>query len=383
LPPLRLAIVQWSGALGGAEVLAANWSDAWRRIGLEPTLIFVTDAGLLGDRLAAADVEYCCMGLQRGRDVVFHLRKLAQMVGRDGPDGALLPECGFIGVALRLGGYRGPIVAVEHGGMLLTKSDLIHRMLRRPIRLAASWADDVEVAVSEFMLSTMRAGPHAGLTRRIYNGVDPRSFAPAEGGGGSDAGLVTIGSVGRLRPGKGMDCLIRAFAQLRTQLPARLVLAGDGPARARLELLVRELGLQEDVEFLGWVMDVAEHWRGCDIAVFPPDRWPEPFGLAALEAMACGKPVVASRIGALPEIVVDGDTGHFVSPGDVDELAAALARYAADPELRHRHGAAGRRRAIEVFHINTCAEAYAELFLRFARQRTPMAPAWSASPSSL
>ena len=102
-------------------------------------------------------------------------------------------------------------------------------------------------------------------------------------------------------------------------------------------------------------------WRSVDVAVVPSNQWIESFGMVALEAMACARPVVATRNGALPSLIEDGHTGILVRPGAVDALAGALATYAADPALRDRHGRAGRRRCEEQYSIERTARLYLEL----------------------
>jgi glycosyltransferase involved in cell wall biosynthesis len=146
---------------------------------------------------------------------------------------------------------------------------------------------------------------------------------------------------------------------------ARLRIAGDGPERPRLERLADELGLREGVEFLGWIRDatdVAAFWQACDLGVAAPNDWVESFGLTVVEAMACGTPVIVTRGGALPETIVDGETGFVVEPRDRRGLAAALGAYLEDPTLVAEHGAAARAWCERRFDIDRCAEAYAGLF---------------------
>ena len=107
-------------------------------------------------------------------------------------------------------------------------------------------------------------------------------------------------------------------------------------------------------------------WQGCDIAAIPSQAQ-ESFSMVTLEAMSCGKAIVASRAGAIPELVLDGQTGTLVAPGDAAALAHALVRYAEQPRLRGAHGLAARARAVERFHIEDCARAYLELFDELAR----------------
>lgn len=366
--PRTLALVFWNGTVGGAEVVMVGLATAFCRAGVEAEVVFVTDPGPLGHRLTASGVPFRALGFRRGRDILRHPRRYAAEVARVGPDGVLLPECGYVGMSLRAGGYRGPIVAIEHGSLLIPERSSSKRTLRRLCRLGAAWSDDAEVAVSDFMLARMREHPHSRRIYRIHNGIDPPGAAAFLRTSGPD-GLVVVGFAGRLIPGKGADQLISAFAALRKCVPAKLRLAGDGPDGPYLARLVQTLGLGGDVEFLGMVHNIYQFWSECDIAVFPTQSLPESFGLAALEAMSCGRPVVSTSVGALPELVVDGETGTLVQPGDVEALAATLTTYAQDPSLRRRHGAAGQQRALARFTLDQCARQYLDLFDDLTRSR--------------
>jgi glycosyltransferase involved in cell wall biosynthesis len=236
-------------------------------------------------------------------------------------------------------------------------------LVRRIDRLTGAWADDVEVAVSDFILEQMQDYPHAPDLVRIHNGVDVETYAPGpERGPGAP---FTVGFVGRLIEGKGVDHLLRALAVS----DARLLVAGDGSDRSRLVALARELKLQDRVQFLGTVDDVNSFWTDCDIAVVPTAELSEAFSMVTLEAMACGKPVLAASSGAIPELVLDGKTGILVAGGDATAIAEALGRYEREPELRRRHGGAARERAVEHFRIEKTAASYLELFTTRARDR--------------
>lgn len=153
-----------------------------------------------------------------------------------------------------------------------------------------------------------------------------------------------VAAVARLVPQKGIDVAVRALAGV----DATLVVLGDGPERERLEALAREVGTR--LLLPGRVGDVAAVLRGADVLVHPA-RW-EGFGLALLEAMLCGLPVVATRVSSIPEIVADGETGLLVPPDDPEVLRAALRRALADPGGM---GEAGRRRAREEFSVERMA----------------------------
>lgn len=359
----RLALVLWNGNVGGAETLSVALAERMRRFGAELTVLFVEQPLSLAVRLSAARIPYRSLGFGRGREVLRHPRQYAAGVAHSGRDGALLIERGFMGAALRAGGYRGPIIAVEHGALIgLQRFSKPRRMLWRIDYASGAWADDVEVAVSDFMLGRMQMYAHAHRTRRIYNGIDPDLHSRVLGSTPDRGGELVVGFAGRLIRGKGTDHLIRALAQASMQVPIRLLIAGDGPERSNLESLAQALGIDSKVRFLGSIADPPAFWRTCDVATVPSDTFIESFSMVTLEAMTFGKAIVASRNGAIPELMIDGETGTLVDPGDVDALAQALVIYAEQPELRRKHGAEAHARVIERFHIDSCAQAYLDLF---------------------
>ncbi|MCC7261240.1 MAG: glycosyltransferase family 4 protein [Candidatus Latescibacteria bacterium] len=150
-------------------------------------------------------------------------------------------------------------------------------------------------------------------------------------------GLV-IGTLGRLTPIKGQADLVRAFAQVRPQVPeAWLLLVGDGEEGPGLAALVRELGVADRVVFAGWREEVPDLLRAMDIFVLPSLN--EGMGKALVEAMYVGLPVVASRVGGVPDLIEAGRAGLLVPPGQPAALAAALLGLAADPHRRRELGA--------------------------------------------
>jgi glycosyltransferase involved in cell wall biosynthesis len=168
---------------------------------------------------------------------------------------------------------------------------------------------------------------------------------------------VAVGIAARLIPGKGHLLLLEAVAAARTENPQlRLLVAGRGPLRAELEREAERMA-PSATAFVGFVEDVRAFMNACDVLAFPTQpALGEGFGLAALEAMACGRPVVATEVASLPELVTDGETGFLVEPGSVDELATALARLAGDGELRERLGARGQERARTTFSLERMVE---------------------------
>ena len=151
--------------------------------------------------------------------------------------------------------------------------------------------------------------------------------------------------VSNFRPVKRMTDVVRVFAGVRRELPATLVLVGDGPERDAAEQEVDRLSLRRDVRFLGKVDNVGDILRGSDLFLLPSET--ESFGLAALEAMACAVPVIASAVGGLPEVVVDGETGFLTPPRDVPAMIGHATRLLRDPALHARLRDAAARRALE------------------------------------
>ena len=163
----------------------------------------------------------------------------------------------------------------------------------------------------------------------IPNFVNLREYYPSEEARCRSSlapyGMRVLMHVSNFRPVKRVPDVIEAFARIRQHVPSVLVLVGDGPERAVTEAAIARLGVGEYVRFLGKVDAVADLLRAADLFLLPSAS--ESFGLAALEAMACGVPVIASRVGGVPEVVVDGESGGLVGVGDVDALAARAIEY--------------------------------------------------------
>jgi glycosyltransferase involved in cell wall biosynthesis len=369
--PMRPALVLWGGYVGGAESLTADLARAIQAQGAEPAVVFVLEEGILADRLDRSDVPYSALGLPRGRAVLRARRRLAQNVSARGPDVAILVDTGYLAAALRSGGYRAPIVGIEHGSLLQAhRLGAWRRVLRSAGRLSGTKACSAVVAVSEYMSERMTTSRLHKRVVCIPNGVDLERFSPSANGAASrpDNIDLEIGCAARLVEGKGVEDVLQALAHPSLQR-ARLRIAGDGSRLSALQLLAQSLGVYARTDFLGTVLDMPAFWRSADVAVVPSNEWVESFGMAAVEAMACAKAVVATNSGALPEVVADQETGRVVSAGDVDALAFALGEYAQDPARRARHGSNGRRRCEEHYAIEQTAARYLELCAELIRAR--------------
>jgi N-acetyl-alpha-D-glucosaminyl L-malate synthase BshA len=175
--------------------------------------------------------------------------------------------------------------------------------------------------------------------------------------------------VSNFRPVKRVTAVVEVFARVRKQLPSRLLMVGDGPDLAEAIRLTRSLGVHKHVEFLGEQDRVLPVLSASDLFLLPSAQ--ESFGLAALEAMSCGVPVVASRVGGLPEVVADGVTGFVCEADDLDGMAARSVRILTDAALRSTIGQAAAADVHRRFCTETIVpqyEAYYENVLRGIRQ---------------
>ena len=209
--------------------------------------------------------------------------------------------------------------------------------------------DGCDVAVIPNFISTADYYPPA-------DGARPHRLAPAD--------HKVLVHVSNFRPVKRVSDVVRVFAGVHQTLPATLVMVGDGPDRDAAQAEVDRLGLTKDVRFFGKVDDVGDILRGSDLFLLPSQS--ESFGLAALEAMACSVPVIASRAGGLPEVITDGETGYLAPVGAVDEMTARAVALLRDPDLhaRLRRGAVARAREFTTDQIVPQYEQVYESVLR-------------------
>ncbi|MGH9834194.1 MAG: N-acetyl-alpha-D-glucosaminyl L-malate synthase BshA, partial [Blastocatellia bacterium] len=168
--------------------------------------------------------------------------------------------------------------------------------------------------------------------------------------------------VSNFRPVKRIGDCVRTLAQMRGRVNARLVMCGDGPERAGAETLAKDYGVADDVLFVGQAPNIADYLSVADLLLLPSET--ESFGLAALEAMACETPVIATRVGGLPEVVRDGETGYLVEVGDTRTMAERAVEILSDEKRRQQIGARGRAWAVERFNTEIVIPQYEKLYER-------------------
>jgi glycosyltransferase involved in cell wall biosynthesis len=215
-------------------------------------------------------------------------------------------------------------------------------------RITSRWCSAI-VAVSKSVERYLKAevgiSPEKLVT--IYNSVDLERFPPRDALF-SNPSQPVLGTVARLNPEKDHDTLLEAFQRVRRDHPtARLVIAGDGPERSRLERKAAGLGLETSVEFLGYVDDVREVFRRLDIYI--QSSHVEGLSVSVLEALASGLPVVAARVGGNDEAVIENVCGLLVEPGNADALATAVSSLLANRERCCGMGLAARKHVATLF----------------------------------
>ena len=236
-------------------------------------------------------------------------------------------------------------------------------------------AADGIVGVSSEITTILERRYSSADVRCIRNGIDltrvtltvDRSAMRAQLGIPSDT--FVVGTVGRLMPIKGYDYLIEAFAQLRRQhgqRQSRLMIVGDGPLRSSLEQLAEVKGILNEVQFLGMRTDVYDLMRSFDVFALPSLH--EGVPMVLLEAMAVGVPIVASRVGGIPEILKDGEEALLVPAKDPAALAQKLAECASSPDCRARLSRAARERVETQFSITASATMMRDMYWSLSGQ---------------
>ncbi len=193
----------------------------------------------------------------------------------------------------------------------------------------------------------------------ISNFVDTELYRPVQK---AEKRRLTVVHNSNFRPVKRVDEVVRIYAAVNARVPCDLVLIGDGPERSKVERLVHELNLSETVRFLGKQLNFAQVLAEADVFLLPSTN--ESFGLAALEALSAGLPVVASDVGGLPEVVVDGDNGFLCAPDDSAAMVDAVYRLLSDPVLYRRFAASARAHPLAHFQRERIVDQYEDCYRR-------------------
>ncbi|HUI43026.1 MAG TPA: N-acetyl-alpha-D-glucosaminyl L-malate synthase BshA [Terriglobia bacterium] len=257
---------------------------------------------------------------------------------------------------------RLPFVTTLHGtDITLVGSDRSYL----PITRFSIEESDAVTAISEYLQGvTVREFGIRRPVEVIPNFVNCDVFQPADGPCrrsefACDDERVLV-HLSNFRPVKRVADVVEIFARVRREISAKLLLIGDGPDRSRAEWMAREKNLTKDVIFLGKQNQVQDLLNCADVMLLPSQL--ESFGLAVLEAMACGVPAVCSKVGGLPEVIRDGVEGYLVEAGDVETMAARSLQILTEPGRLKEMGKAARRRASDKFCSTKIIPLYEDLY---------------------
>lgn len=266
---------------------------------------------------------------------------------------------------------------VWHVSEIVERPALVRRFISRTVARGADRIVCVSKAVRDHILATHPAA--AAYCDVIYNGIDPTPFASASGArvreelGAHDRPIV--GMIGRVGTWKGQELLLEAARDVVAAHPRVLVLLVGGVLDTRLDDLdrlrrmARDLGIANNVVVQGFRDDVADLLAAMDVFVQPSVR-PDPFPTTVLEAMAAGRPIVATAHGGPLEMIVNGETGYLTAPGDARALGAAIARLLDDPGRAIVLGEAGRARVRREFSRDAFRRRYLELYRSLIASRS-------------
>lgn len=270
--------------------------------------------------------------------------------------------CAFLAKQMT-GNHRCKVVTTLHGTDITVLAQ--DTSLYDVIQLGIARSDAVTAVSHSLAEQTQVLFPFHQTIQTIYNFVDPEVFRPVCHLGTrrcfakNDEKILL--HISNFRGVKRVTDVIRVFARVQEQVKSRLLLVGEGPEETEARNLVQRLGLASWVRFLGRQDEVAELFATADLLLLPSQK--ESFGLVALEAMSSGVPVIGSRAGGIPEVVVHGKTGFLAEVGDIVTMAEQAVHLLTDEDLYHRMSVAGRERAQTQFHIKDKVAEYESLYL--------------------
>ena len=368
--------------MGGPALHVAYLTAGLRERGYETTLVAGTLArgedsmAFVARELGVDVVTIPELGREISplRDLIATLR-LAWLIRRERPQilHTHTAKAGTVGrLAARLaGGARPPIVVHTFHGHVLRGyfgplRSRIFRWLERWLARHTTALVAVSPQVRDDLVAFGVAPPEKFVVIRLGIELEQR-VADTDGRSetrrylGIPPDRFTVGWIGRMTAIKNTEDVLSAFKALRTGgVEATLCMVGDGPDRAELERRAHELGIMRDTLFLGYQQDVAPFYAAFDALVLPSSNEGTP--VSVIEALAARTPVVATRVGGVPDVVREGEDGFLVETGDTEALADRLARLAADPELRERMGARARERVLPRYEVSRLVDDVDRLY---------------------
>jgi glycosyltransferase involved in cell wall biosynthesis len=357
--PLRIAHVALQLETGGMERLLTEFARHADRSRFSLRFIALGKRGRMADEIESCGWPVTALDIASGLrpSIAFQLAAKFREHGIDIVHTHNTKPLLYAGPAARLAGVRG-VIHTRHGQR--------HGATKRQniaFALASRCADRMICVSKDSTRLCHGGGINSESVRTILNDIDLERF--------QFSGPVMKGPalyVGRLSPEKDVASLLQAVALVVAELPNfRLQIAGTGKCLAELVAPAQLLGLNDHVEFLGEVQNVQQLMRRASVFVLP--SLTEGIPLTVLEAMACGLPVVATRVGGTPEAVTDGMTGLLVPPSQPAQLADALLHIYRNPEAARRMGVAGRAVVETHFNVREMVESYESLYSEIVQNK--------------
>jgi glycosyltransferase involved in cell wall biosynthesis len=371
MPEMHVAHVMLSLDVGGLERNVLNQVRQAPRLGQRITIICLERPGALAQPARELGATVICTQKRPGIRVglVGALRNILREIQPDVVHTHQIGTLFYAGPAA-LWARIGVVVHTEHG-----KERYAQQFRTRLLGRFAGRFTSIFFCLTQDMAAAVRASrivPDRKI-RVIFNGIETAQFMQPHDVQGTRRRLgipedaPVIGTVGRLTEIKRQDVLIRGFALLNKKYPvAHLLLVGEGPLRADLENLAGACGVRDSVHFAGYQSPTAPFIQA--MTIFALTSRSEGMPQAAIEAAVSGLPIVASRVGGLPELIEDGRTGLLFPVGDERALAAALEQLLAHPDRARRIGHAARQHAVATFDISRMADDYQRCFNELLRQ---------------
>jgi glycosyltransferase involved in cell wall biosynthesis len=359
--------------VGGAETLLMNLVRRMDRRRFAPEIVCLKDRGPLGEILVA-ELPVHANFLSEKFDLRV-LPRLWRLMRRIQADAVITVGAGdkmFWGrLAAKLSGVPVIASALHSTGW----PDGVGRLNRMLTPLTDAFIG-VAKAHAQHLVENERFP--AAKVYTIYNGVDCERFIPRSSMGirqelGIAPDAPIVGILAALRPEKNHELFLQGAQRINETLPAaHFLVIGDGPRRAALEAMARQLGIAEQVHLVGARSDIPELLAACDVTALTSHNEAAPVSI--LESLSCGVPVVASNVGSVGESVIDGVTGRLFPAGNVDAFTTAAIELLRDTPLRDRLGAEGRRRVIEHWSLESMVRGYEQLIERIHAGKTRPVP---------